>query len=282
MEIGLAIFPTDYTIAPAELGRLAEERGFDCLLFPEHTHIPASRKTPYPVGGDLPPEYFHTHDPFVALAQVAAVTERLLVGTGICLVVERDPIVTAKEAASLNHVSGGRLLFGVGAGWNREEMENHGVDPRRRFSVTREKVEAIKAIWAEDEAEYHGEHVDFDGIWSWPKPAQKPHPPVLVGGVASGALKRVVAYGDEWMPNWGFDDLERFGQRVEKLQRLAREAGRDEIPVTAWGAPRVPDQVKRLEEAGVHRMVWHMPPESPAEVVTRVERYAERAAQIRG
>src|SRR3954451_11502997 len=182
LQFGLAMFPADYAIQPVELGRLAEERGFESLWFPEHTHIPVSRETPYPAGGDLPPEYWHTHDPFVALAAVAATTERLRVGPGICLIVERDPITTAKEVASLDRISNGRFLFGIGAGWNREEMANHGTDPDRRFGLMRERVEAMKAIWTQGEASYHGEQVRFDRIWSWPKPAQHPHPPVLIGG----------------------------------------------------------------------------------------------------
>jgi len=280
MKIGLAMFPTDYAIAPAELGRLAEEHGFECLLFPEHTHIPASRKSPYPGGGDLPDEYSHTYDPFVALAQIAAVTERLRIGTGICLVVERDPIVCANEVASLDHLSGGRVRFGVGAGWNREEMENHGTDPASRFSLMRERVEAMKAIWTEDEAEYHGRHVDFDPIWSWPKPAQDPRPPVLVGGNGERVLRRVVRFGDEWMPNRGLDDPDAIGRRIQELQRLASEAGRDEIPVTAFGAPRDPETLKRLEGNGVHRAVWYVPPVEADEIRPRVERYAERAARL--
>src|SRR4051795_3390947 len=201
MDIGIAMFPTEYAIAPAELGVLLEERGFDSVWFPEHTHIPANRRTPYPGGGDLPREYSSTYDPFVALTTVASATTRLRVGTGICLIVERDPIVTAKEVASLDRLSGGRFLFGVGAGWNREEMQNHGTDPARRFSLMRERIEAMKAIWTEDEAEYHGRYVDFDPVWSWPKPIQEPHPPVVVGGNGEKVLDRVLAFGDEWMPN---------------------------------------------------------------------------------
>jgi probable F420-dependent oxidoreductase len=282
MKIGLAMFPTDYAIAPAELGGLAEEHGFECLLFPEHTHIPASRKTPWPGGGELPDEYSHTYDPFVALAQVAAVTERLLIGTGICLVVERDPILCAKEVASLDRLSDGRVLFGVGAGWNREEMENHGTDPHTRFSLMRERIEAMKAIWTEDEAEYHGRHVAFDPIWCWPKPVQEPHPPVLVGGSGERTLERVVAFGDEWMPNRGLDDPEALGRRIEDLQRLASEAGRDPIPVTAFGAPRDPDLLRQLEEAGVHRAVWYVPPVPYDEAASRVAHYAERAGALAG
>src|ERR671933_2285814 len=218
MDVGLTIFPTDTTLDPVELGLLAEERGFESLWFPEHTHIPASRETPWPGGRDLPQQYWHTYDPFVALSAVAQATERLKLGTGICLVIERDPITTAKEVASLDQLSGGRFLFGIGAGWNREEMQNHGTDPRRRFSLMRERIEAMKAIWASDEAEYHGEHVDFDPIWSWPKPVQRPHPPVVVGGNGEKVLDRVLDYGDEWMPNVGREGIDSLAARIRELQ----------------------------------------------------------------
>src|SRR5919109_4158229 len=231
MKFGIAVFPTDDAADPGTIARLVEERGFESLFFPEHTHIPVSRRTPYPGGGDLPDMYARTHDPFVALTAAAMATERLLLATGICLVVERDPIITAKEVASLDHVSGGRFLFGVGAGWNEEEIENHGTDPRRRFGLMRERIEAMKAIWTQDEAEYHGRYVDFDPIWSWPKPVQKPHPPVLVGGLGSQVIDRAVAFGDEWMPN-RLGDEERFLGRIAKLQQRASEAGRGPIPVT--------------------------------------------------
>ena len=265
LDFGVAMFPTDYAIAPAELGRLAEERGFESLWFPEHTHIPASRETPYPGGGELPPEYSHTHDPFVALAQVAAVTERLRVATGICLVIQRDPIVTAKEVASLDALSGGRFIFGVGAGWNREEMLDHGTDPGRRFGVMRERIEAMKAIWTEEKAEYHGRHVDFDPIWSWPKPVQKPHPPVLVGGNGEKVLDRVLAFGDGWMPNRIKPEDERFVQRLEELRRRAQAAGR-EIPVTIYGGTRDPRVIERWAAGGVTRMVYWLPPADAGEV----------------
>src|ERR687887_1748181 len=250
------MFPTDYAVAPDELARMAEERGFESLFFPEHTHIPASRRTRYPGGGELPPEYSHTHDPFVALTAAAAATERLLVGTGICLVIERDPITTAKEVASLDQLSGGRFLFGVGAGWNREEMENHGTEPGRRFGLMRERIEAMKAIWTEDEASYHGRQVDFEPIWCWPKPIQKPHPPVLVGGNGERVLERVVAFGDEWMPNRATGLTER----VAKLQELAAEAGRERIPVTLSGARPDPELIERGEAAGGHRCTFYIQP----------------------
>ena len=280
LEFGLAIFPTDYSIDPVALGRLAEERGFESLWFPEHTHIPASRETPYPAGGDLPREYWHTYDPFVALSAVAATTERLKLGTGICLVIERDPIVTAKEVASLDRLSGGRFLFGIGAGWNREEMRNHGTDPATRFGLMRERVEAMKALWSEDEAEYHGRHVDFDPVWSFPKPAQQPHPPVIVGGNGEKVLDRVVAYGDGWMPNR--IKAEDFIARLDDLRRRAADAGRDPIPVTVYGASRKPEVLEEWAEHGVTRAVYWLPSADAGEVERRVDEAAGYVERYRG
>jgi probable F420-dependent oxidoreductase len=253
---------------------MVEERGFESLLFPEHTHIPTSRETPYPAGGELPPEYSHTYDPFVALTAVAMVTERLRIGTAICLVVERDPIVTAKEVASLDRLSDGRFLFGVGAGWNVEEMRNHGTDAGRRFGLMRERVEAMKAIWTQDEPEYHGRHVDFDPIWSWPKPVQRPHPPILVGGNGRTVTDRVLAFGDAWMPN-RIGDEEKFIARIEKLQRRGEEAGRGRIPVTLALAPRDPEGLERYERAGVTRATWYLPSAEPAAVERALDGYTE-------
>jgi probable F420-dependent oxidoreductase len=270
MLFGVAVFPTDYAVDPGALARMVEERGFESLFFPEHTHIPADRTTPYPPGGELPRQYSHTYDPFVALTAAAATTESLLLATGICLVIERDPIITAKEVASLDRLSGGRFLFGVGAGWNLEEMENHGTDPHRRFSLMRERVEAMKAIWTQDEAEYHGEHVDFDPIWSWPKPVQQPYPPVLVGGNGPKVLERVVAFGDEWMPNrvTGLTD------RVAELNRLAAEAGRDPIPVTLSGARPDPELIERGEQVGVHRCRFYIDPADAGETERQLDELA--------
>jgi probable F420-dependent oxidoreductase len=273
MEIGLAILLADYSMPPARLARLAEERGFESLFVAEHTHIPASRESPYSGGGELPREYSHTLDPFVALAAAATATERLKVGTGICLVVERDPITTAKEVATLDHVSGGRFLFGVGAGWNREEMRNHGTDPRRRFSIMRERIEAMKAIWTEDEAEYHGEHVDFDPIWSWPKPVQRPHPPVLVGGLGEKVFDRVLAYGDEWMPN-RVKSPDALAERITELQRRAEEAGRGRIPVTVFHAKPEERFVEGLRAIGVGRCLLYLQPDEPGEVERRLDELA--------
>ena len=273
MKFGLTIFPTESTIQPSALGRLAEEHGFESLWFPEHTHIPVSRETPYPGGGDLPDEYRRIYDPFVALTAAAAVTERLLIGTGICLIVERDPITTAKEVATIDRVSDGRFLFGVGAGWNREEMANHGTDPKRRFGLMRERIEAMTAIWTEEEASYHGEHVDFDPIWAWPKPIQRPHPPILVGGNSDGALDRVVTLADGWIPN-PETRLSELPERIVDLQNRAATAGRDRIPVTFYAVKPEAEALRRYEDAGVDRAVFFLPPAPEQHVVSYVEQLA--------
>jgi probable F420-dependent oxidoreductase len=281
MELGLAILLTDYSIAPAALGASAEERGFESLFLAEHTHIPVNRGTPYPGGGELPREYSHTVDPFVGLAAAATATERLKVGTGVCLIIERDPIITAKEVATLDQISGGRFLFGVGAGWNVEEMRNHGTDPDTRFRRMRESVEAMKAIWTQDEAEYHGRIVDFDPIWSWPKPVQQPHPPVLVGGLGERVLDRVVAYGDEWIPN-RVKSPEDLGERIAELQRRAEAAGRERIPVTVFGAKSEARLLERLRDAGVTRALFYVRPEAPAEVQRQLDELGKVAAEWAG
>src|ERR1700734_349832 len=220
MDTGVAIFPAHDAIAPADVARLAEERGHESLFFPEHTHIPASRESPWPGGRELPSKYVHTFDLFVAVTAAITVPSRLRVGSGICLLVERDPITTAKEVASVDYLSGGRFEFGIGAGWNREEMANHGTDPRKRMAILREWVEAMKAIWTQDEATYQGDHVAFERIWSWPKPAQRPHPPVIVGGNGPTVLDRVLSFGDAWMPNYMPEGL------VERAEELRARAER--------------------------------------------------------
>src|SRR3954453_17768966 len=227
MEFGVGYFPTHDGMSPGAVARMAEEHGFSSLHFAEHTHIPASRESPWPGGDELPRKYWHSYDLFVALTHAAAATSRIRVGSGICLIIERDPITTAKEVASIDQLSGGRVEFGVGAGWNREEMVNHGTDPRTRMRLLAERVEAMKAIWTEEEASYHGRFVDFDRIWSWPKPAQRPHPPVLVGGNGPGVIDRAATFGDAWFPNFA---------RGSVLERIpeARERG---IPVVAMGVP---------------------------------------------
>jgi probable F420-dependent oxidoreductase len=271
----VAIFPTHDAIAPADMARLAETRGHESLFFPEHTHIPAGRQSPGPGGRELPRKYAHTFDLFVAVTAAVTVTSRLRVGSGICLVIERDPITTAKEVASVDYLSGGRFEFGVGAGWNREEMANHGTDPRRRMDLLRERVEAMKAIWAQDEASYAGEHVTFERIWSWPKPAQRPHPPVLVGGNGPGVLDRVLAFGDAWFPNHG---------RSGVLDRVAELRSRADRPVELM-VMGVPADAKVLEEyaaAGFRRAVHWLPSAPRGPVEHAMDRFEAAVAEYRG
>jgi probable F420-dependent oxidoreductase len=274
MDFGITWFDTDETIEPAEMGRMVEQRGFESLFVTEHTHIPASRRTPYPAGGELPRQYSHTYDPFVSLSFIAAATESLRIGTAICLVIERDTIITAKEVASLDRLSGGRFIFGVGAGWNEEEMANHGTDPARRFGLLRERIEAMKEIWTTDEASYHGKYVDFDPIWCWPKPVQEPHPPILVGGNGRTVYDRVLAYGDGWLPNRIGDDDKNIA-RIEKLQALGREAGRDSVHVSLQLAPRDPAMLERYEKAGVTRAIYMLPAGERDEVEAKLDRFTE-------
>jgi probable F420-dependent oxidoreductase len=278
MDFGVSYFPTDETVEPAGLARMAEERGFESVFVTDHTHIPVSRETPYPAGGELPREYFRIYDPFVSLATMAQATERIKVGNAVCLLVERDPIITAKQVASVDRLSGGRMLFGVGAGWNLEEMRNHGTDPAQRFKVLRERVEACKELWAEEEASYHGEFVDFDRIVCRPAPLQEPHPPVLVGGNGPNVLKRVLAFGDAWFPNRIPPD-DAMIARVEELQRLAAEAGREPIPVTIQIPPRDPAVLERYEAVGVTRTVHMLRPGDAPEsgsAERKLDEWAER------
>ena len=274
MKFGITMFPTDYAIDAPTLARAVEERGFDSLFFPEHTHIPTSRRTPWPGGADLPREYSHTLDPFVAIGAAAAVTDKLLLGTGICLVIQRDPITLAKEVASVDFLSGGRFLFGIGGGWNEEEMEDHGTDPRRRWKVLRERIEAMKKIWTEDEAEYHGEFVDFPPTWSWPKPIHKPHPPILVGGDGKYTLKRVIDYGDEWMPIPMRGGADRLQARIKELNDMAAEAGRGPIPVSCFGVPPRAEAIEAFDKIGVQRVVFFLPPVVEADALLLLDRYA--------
>ncbi|HXJ47903.1 MAG TPA: LLM class F420-dependent oxidoreductase [Candidatus Acidoferrum sp.] len=265
MKFGVAIFPTDYAISMSELAPAAEQLGFESLWVAEHSHIPASRQSPYPAGGELPKHYFHTMDPFLALTAAALASRTIRVATGICLLIERDPIHTAKEAASLDLLSNGRLIFGVGGGWNREEMADHGTEFSTRWQLLRERVEAINAIWTHDEAEYHGEMVDFGPMWSWPKPVQKPHPPVFLGGSGPKILERVVRYGDGWMPNRG-----QAVERIPELQEMARAAGRAPIPVSYYPKADA-GEIERLAKAGVERCIWYVPPDGRDLALSKLE-----------
>jgi len=257
MQIGVMTFPTNYSIHPTALGRALESRGFDSVWVVEHTHIPASRKTPYPVGGDLPSIYWEAYEPFTYLAQVAAVTQRLQIGTGICLVPEHHPITLAKRIASLDSLSNGRFLFGVGAGWNREELENHGIRYEDRWAVLRECVLAMKAMWTQKDAEYHGKFVDFDPVWVEPKPARKPHPPVFIGAQSKWAIQRVVEYGDGWFPI----AVPNFAEQVQQLEDECKKAGRNraEIDVTAISMVADKAALAQLAKLGVNRVLLSLP-----------------------
>jgi probable F420-dependent oxidoreductase len=274
MKIGIYIFATDYTIRIDELAREAEQRGFESLFIPEHTHIPASRRSPWPGGPELPREYWHTLDPFVALGYAAAVTSTIRLGTGICLLTERDPIVNAKEVASLDLLSGGRFELAIGAGWNAEEMENHGTAFATRFRVMSERARAMKVIWAEEEPEFHGEFVDFGPIWSYPKPVQTPNPPILVGGETDYTLRRVVEWADGWFPRGrgGFDPAEG----MARLKRIADEAGRsmDTINVSLFGMEPNRAALDRAAEAGVTRAILGLPSNDRDDVLRRLDRHA--------
>ena len=257
VDHGIMMFPTDYSIDPATLAQEVESRGFDSLWFPEHSHIPVSRTSPYPGGGDLPRMYVHTYDPFVGLMAAAAATTTLKVGTGICLVIQRDTIHTAKEVASLDRLSGGRFLFGVGAGWNREEMADHGTNPKTRMRLLAEQIKAMKTLWTQEEAEFHGEFVDFDRSWAWPKPLTEPHPPVLVGGMGPGVEDRILDFGDEWMPQRvGPDNIDEFAERAEKLQQRAADAGRGRIPMSLFGAETSSEALDGYRRVGMDRLIY--------------------------
>lgn len=280
MEIGVLMFPTDEAISPADLARAVEERGFESLWVPEHTHIPASRKSPWPGGPELPRMYLRTYDPFVALSMAAAVTTTLKIGTGVCLVVERDPIVTAKSVASLDRLSNGRFLFGIGGGWNLEEMENHDTDPSTRFALLRERVEAMKEIWTKEEATYHGEFVNFDAIWAWPKPKQTPHPPILMGGDGPRTLDRIVRYADEWLPIPGRGALP-FSDRIKELQDKAAAAGRGPIPVGVFAAPADAAKLTAYAEMGVNRCLLSLPTATADIVLPLLDQYRELMESLR-
>ncbi|MCP2339858.1 LLM class F420-dependent oxidoreductase [Actinomadura rupiterrae] len=270
MKFGVSTFVTDDGIGPAALGRALEERGFDALFLAEHTHIPVKRETPWPGGAELPRRYYRTYDPFVALTAAAVVTERLTVATGIALIIQRDPIVLAKEVASLDHVSNGRAVLGVGAGWNREEMRNHGTDPRTRTRLLRERVLALKELWTKDEAEFHGEFVDFDPVFSYPKPVQDPHPPVLLGGSGPTTFDRVVEFGDGWMPIYGRGTEDLPNQIAELRERAGRR-----LPVTLFAVPPKPEAVAEIQAAGADRILFDLPTLPEDETLAALDKLAE-------
>jgi|TARA_B100000809_G_scaffold199049_2_gene198951 probable F420-dependent oxidoreductase len=278
MDFGAMMFSTDYSIRPDDLARLLEDRGFESMWVPEHSHIPAERSSPWPGGGDLPQDYWHTYDPFVALTAAAAVTTDLKLGTGICLVIERDPIMLAKEVASIDRLSGGRFIFGIGGGWNREEMANHGTRFRSRWRLLRERILAMKEIWTQEEAEFHGEFVNFDKMWAYPKPVQRPHPPILMGGDGATTFDRVVEFCDGWMPISGrSSEGTSLQEKIVLLRRQAEEAGRDpaSINITTFGARPEPDAIARLKAAGVDRAIFGLPSTERDTVVPIIDECAK-------
>jgi probable F420-dependent oxidoreductase len=281
MQIGIFAPTTDYAAPTHLIAKACEQRGFESFWVPEHTHIPVSRRSPFPGGGDLPKEYSHLNDPFVMLAAAAAVTERIKLGTGICLVVEHDPIVLAKQIASLDRLSNGRFLFGIGGGWNLEEMQDHGTDPSTRWALLRERVEAMKQIWTQEQAEYHGKYVNFDAMWSWPKPLQEPHPPVLLGSGTARARQRVAESYDGWIPI-GLN-TEQLAAGIADLRKLAKERGRDPDAIEVsffWPRPE-PEALQRLRDLGLARAVLAIPATSDMDKLhARLDRYAELAKLV--
>ncbi len=278
MRVGVFYFNPDYGIDIGELACALEERGFGSLYVPEHTHIPTSRSTPFPGGGELPKRYSHIRDPFVGLSFAAAATKKLLLGTGICLIPEREPIVTAKCVASLDQLSGGRFLFGIGGGWNVEEMENHGARYSTRFKLMRERILAMKALWTEEEASFHGEFVNFDPVWSYPKPVQNPHPPILLGGESDYTLRRIVEYCDGWIPR-PVGDFTPKGA-INRLHRMAETKGRDpkSLSISVFRAPADEAALAEYREAGIEEALLEVPDLSRDEILQLLDRYAPLTA----
>ena len=273
MKFGIATFITDESIRPDVLGPALEERGFHSLFIAEHSHIPVSRDSPYPAGGELPRRYYRTLDPFVALSAVAAVTSRLVLGTGIALLPQRDVIHTAKEVASLDLVSQGRVAFGVGVGWNREEMRNHGTDPATRGARVDEQLAALTRIWTNDQAEFHGRHIDFDPIFAWPKPVQQPHPPIYLGGESPAALRRLATYGDAWLPRAHTAPAE-----IRRVREWLAEQGRTGVPFTIFAAGTDAAALAGYAEAGVDEVTLNLDSLDEAGTLRALDQLAEVAA----
>jgi probable F420-dependent oxidoreductase len=282
MHVGVALFFTDYSMTPAALGKALEERGFESVWAAEHSHIPLSRRSPWPGGGELPKQYYDVMDPFVTLTAAGAATTKLKLGTGVCLVNQRDPIQTAKLVASIDQVSNGRFLFGIGVGWNAEEMEDHGTVFTTRAKLVRERVEAMKAIWTETKPEYHGEFVNFDPMMTWPKPVQKPYPPVIVGGAFPQAARRAVRYGEGWIPLAGRPGTGDVFETVPKFRGMLAEAGRteDSCPITLFGAAEDADLLKRYRDLGVARVTAGIPAAKEDVLLPILDRWAAMIPKI--
>jgi probable F420-dependent oxidoreductase len=274
MKIGIYAVLSATTMPVTELAREIEARGFDSLWVPEHSHIPTTGNTPYPGRGPVTREFAHTLDPFVALTAAAAVTSRIKLGTGICLLMQRDTLHTAKTVATLDHISGGRVLFGLGGGWNKPEMENHGTEYTTRFRKLEEQVQALKRLWTEDEPEYRGEFVNFDPLWLWPKPVTAPHPPIYFGGETEHTLRRIVRLGDGWLPR--VRDPEAVLAGITRLRALARAAGRDDgsIRISAFGVAGTREAIAPFRDAGAERAVVAVAPGSADDMLRRLDRLA--------
>ncbi|HZZ46569.1 MAG TPA: LLM class F420-dependent oxidoreductase [Pseudonocardia sp.] len=275
MKFGVATFITDQGVRPGPLGAALEERGFSSLVITEHSHIPASRETPYPAGGELPTIYYRTLDPFIALTAAASTTQTLRLATGIALVPQRDVIHTAKEVASLDLVSDGRVVFGVGVGWNREEMRNHGTDPAIRGEKMDEQLAALKEIWTKDQAEFHGKHVNFDPIFAWPKPVQSPHPPIYIGGNSQAALNRLLRVGDGWMP-LGNPSLEE----IKRVRGWLADNGRADVPVLIFGFSRGEDELAAYAEAGIDEYTFLLPTQPESETLADLDGLAKLVESV--
>ena len=275
MDFGALMFFTDYAISAVDLAKALEQRGFESVWAPEHSHIPTSRKTPFPGGGELPKRYYDAMDPFVSLTASAVATTALKIGTGVCLVQQRDPIQTAKLVASIDQVSNGRFLFGVGGGWNADEMENHGTEFKTRFKLMRERIEAMKEIWTKNKVEYHGDMVNFDEMMTWPKPVQKPYPPIIVGGAFPQAARRAIRYGDGWCPIGGRPGSEPL-DTLQQFRQMARDAGRDpqSLPITLFGPAEDADQLARYRDMGVARVVVMLLSEPSEKILPILDRWA--------
>ncbi len=273
MHIGISTFPTTYAISAVDLARAAEERGFDSLWTVEHTHIPASRKTPYPLGGDLPSIYWESYEPFTYLAQAAAVTTNLKIGTGICLVPEHHPISLAKRVASIDAISNGRFLFGVGGGWIAEELENHGVAYADRWRVLREYILAMQACWTQKGAEYHGSFINFDPVWVEPKPVSQPHPPVFIGATSTWAMQRIAEFAQGWYPV----HIPEFDDRLALLSKECAKHGRDisDIDISLLTTITRAEQLQALQAKGVNRVVLSLPTLDTSESLRVLDGYAD-------
>ena len=284
LNFGVSMFFTDYSMGPGELGKALEERGFESVWAPEHSHIPVSRKTPFPAGGDLPKKYYDAMDPFVTLTAAAVATKTLKIGTGVCLVNQRDPIQTAKLVASIDQISGGRFLFGIGNGWNQDEMENHGTDFSKRHKMVRERVEAMKEIWTKSKAEYHGEFVNFDPMMAWPKPVQKPHVPVIVGGAFPYSARRAIRYGEGWIPQAARGAYSEIADMIPRFHQMCAEAGRDpgSIEITSWFPRQDADLMKRYEDLGVKRVVFNLESEKADKVLPVIDTIGALMRKVNG